>query len=341
MDLTSLFDRVAMHLRAYGLRVDIRNVDFDLLDVASDTGVSVSLTRGNTRATYDGVVMSKPNYTALLHQARHHESRDLLLLTRYLNPRTAHTLQRAGIQYIDGAGNAMISFGDVYLRVEGRRPDAGNEERDGRPTTEATNLFSPRRAQVIMALVSWPELANESVRAIAECAGTSVGIAQSTTTLLRKMDLEPHRTPRDHERLIDMWVAAYPEGLGRTLAIGSFEGDPSPYSINYAETDLWVSGETLAPNLSGQGTLTLYVEHFNPRLVTDRRWRRSQSPNIFVRRKFWHRPEGRFEETLLTPPEAPPLMVYADMMAISDPRVRIAAEEFREGHRGLADPKRW
>lgn len=340
MDLTSVFDRVAMHLREYGVGVEVSNVDFDHLDLASDTSASVSLNRGSTRAAYDGVLMSKPNLTALLHQARQHESRDILLITQYLNPRTATTLQRAGIQYIDGAGNAMIDFGGVYVRVEGRRPERGNEKRHGPLTTEASNLFSPRRAQVIMALVSWPELANESVRAIAECAGTSVGIAQSTTTLLRKMDLEPHRMQRDHDRLIDMWVAAYPEGLGRTLAISSFEGDPSPYSINHAEADIWVSGEALAPDLSGQGTLTLYVEHFNPGLVTGRRWRRTQSPNIFIRRKFWHEPEGRFEATLLTPPEAPPLIVYADMMAISDPRVRIAAEDFRERHSGLADLKR-
>jgi len=340
MDATSLLERVGMRLRAYGIALEVQNVDFAGLDFAPDIGPSVHLSRGTTRADYDAVLMSKPNLTALLQQARQHESRNILLITQYLNPRTANTLQRAGIQYVDGAGNTMLDFGDVYVRVEGRRPEGGNEKPHGQFTTETTNLFSPRRAQVIMALVSWPQLENVSVRAIAECAGTSVGIAQSTTTLLRKMDLEPHRMQRDHDRLIDMWVAAYPEGLGRTLAIGSFEGDPSPYGLDHADADIWISGESLAPGLSGQQTLTLYVENFDSRLAARRRWRRSQSPNIFVRRKFWHSPEEELPAMLLTPAEAPPLIVYADMMAISDPRVTIAAEEYREGHRGLADFRR-
>lgn len=337
MDVTDLLERVSAGLRAYGISVEVRDIDSDRLDSVTDETASIRLSRGSTSATFRAVMMSKPNLTALLHEVRNYEPYNTVLITPHLNPRTASTLRRAGIQYVDAAGNTMLEFGDVYVRVEGRRPDGGSRASHDRFATETSNLFSPRRAQVIMALISWPELANESVRAIAECAGTSVGIAQSTITLLRKIDLEPHRRPRDHDRLIDMWVASYPEGLGRTLALGSFAGEPGPYGLDPADTHVWISGEALAPRITGQRTLTLYVEEFNPQLAVKNRWQRSQSPNIFVRRKFWNTPGTGFEASLLTPPPVPPLVAYADMMAINDQRVRVAAEEYRETYRGLAD----
>lgn len=330
MDVDDTLDAIRSRLSPYGISVEV---------LGADDRLALELSRGSTRTTFEAVVMPRPDLTALLDIARRIGAGNTLLIADHVSPRTAKTLRRAGVHYVDRSGNVMVEFGDVYVSAEGRRPDSHREASGERVPTGATNLLSPRRAQVIMALISWPTLFDQPLRAIATCAGTSVGMAQSTAALLRRMDLWRHDAPQSQDDLIDMWVAAYPEGLGRTLALRSFEGDPS--AIGLSEPGVWISGEALAPNMYGQPTLTLYVEELTSEMVARNRWRVSPQPNIYVRKKFWHEPAGHDTSSLFTPPEVPPLIAYADMKSVNDPRVRVAAEEYRERHPGLAATTRW
>src|SRR5688572_28006778 len=78
--------------------------------------------------------------------------RPALIFTTFTAPKTADTLRRSGVQYLDSAGNAWITFGDVLVDVRGRpRPD-----RDPAPQRPVRNLFSTVRAQIIFALLAWP-----------------------------------------------------------------------------------------------------------------------------------------------------------------------------------------
>ena len=77
-----------------------------------------------------------------------------LVFTTYASPRTTDAFRRAGVQYLDTAGNAWITFADVLVDVRGRpRP-----HRAATPRHIAGNLFSARRAQVVCALLAWPNL---------------------------------------------------------------------------------------------------------------------------------------------------------------------------------------
>lgn len=295
----------------------------------------VKLSRGKAWETYSVVLPQQSNLAAILQQTRQFNDQRPLVLARDLHPRTASALRRMDIHYLDRAGNAMLAFGDVYIHIEGRRASPIAKPRHRGAISTPANIFSPRRSQVIFALITWPELIGGSVRAVARCAGTSVGIAQETLAMLHRMGLEPHQEPRAHNHLIDMWATSYPEGLGRKLALRSFTGDPSPNDIDLVGIRAWVSGEALAPNVVGQETLTLYLAQFEEQLALRNRWRQSDHPNIFLRRKFWHSPNEWDGTGLLGPATAPPLIVYADMLALEDPRIRAAAEKYREGHLGL------
>ena len=327
MDATDLLNTVRAVLEEYGIAMELPPDD-------ADSGTTVILSRGMARATYDGVVTPKPDLTQLLPHVPPHDVRQPLILTTHLNPRTASALRRAGIQYVDASGNALITFGDVYVRVDGKRAPSGVTVVVP-DTTESSNPFSPRRSQVILALITWPELSNAPLRKLAECAGTSVGIAQSTSVLLKNMGLWSGNTEHGRNRLIDMWVTAYPEGLGRTLAIRSFAGNPNPADLEMAGGQVWVSGEALAPNITGQQTLTLYVDDFSSTFAANNRWRRSDTPNIFLRQKFWKDPREHNDDTRSSRRQVPPLLAYADMVSVRDSRVRMAAREFRESHREL------
>ena len=296
---------------------------------------AVRLSRGATHASYGVVQPQQSTLSAVLQHTSQLDGLSPLVLAGHLHPRTTAALRRANIQYIDASGNALLTFGDVYIHVEGKRRDRETKAPQGDFFAAPSNVFSPRRSQVIFALITWPELIAAPVRAVAKRAGTSVGIAQETIALLDRMDLEPHREPRTHDHLIDMWATSYPEGLGRKLALRSFSGEASLNELDLTGVDAWVSGEAFAPGISGQGTLTLYLDQFEPQLILRNRWRKSETPNIFLRRKFWDSTDEREDTRLSGPPAAPPLIVYADMLAQGDPRIRAAAAKFREGHGGL------
>ena len=73
--------------------------------------------------------------------------RPALVFTTFVAPKTAETFRRAGVQYLDTAGNAWIVFGDVLVDIRGRpRPDRAAS----RPRAAAGNLFSTGRAQVCL-----------------------------------------------------------------------------------------------------------------------------------------------------------------------------------------------
>ena len=246
-----------------------------------------------------------------------------LVFTTFAAPRTTETFRRVGVQYLDARGNAWITFGDVLVDVRGRpRTDSAQIAR--RP---AGNLFSSLRAQVVCVLLAWPRLWNAPRRDLAHAAGVSLGQAHNTMALLAEAgydggQVRPRQTP-----LLDLWTAAFPTGLATKLTLAAFHGDID--KVVKGGT-VFVSGEKAADDLLRPATLTVYVEKLDPRLPIVNRWRTDLKPNIVVRRKFWRAPDDD------TPPPglavAPWPLVYADLMASDDSRVRGAAHEWKVRH---------
>jgi len=301
--------------------------------------VDIQLRRGASRLLYRAFTPQTMTLSDVLAAARRIGTGvDLLAVGRQVHPRSAAALDRAGIQYADTAGNANLAFDDVYVRVAGRLAENNRIPSDSPNTSPSSNLFSNARAKVLFALISWPDLASGPLRAIAAAAGVSLGLAQGSLKLFSEADLlQTGRGGRRQvtERAIDMWVSAYGTGLGKSLALRSFTGDPDWTSLRTMRGPVWLSGESLAPGLRTHATMTLYVHEFDPELALANRWRTGSEPTIFLRRAFWTSPRPRVDHSPSSVLPAPPLIAYADMLQDGDARVAAAAHDFRKAHGGL------
>lgn len=280
-----------------------------------------------------GLVTTAPNLGRARQAQDEIQGERLLLLAPAVHPRSARHLRAAGIQFLDAAGNAHLDFDGVLIDVRGRRLDPHLAPHKHFPE-RSTNLFTPRRAQVIFVLLSWPALVDASVRTIAAAARVSVGQTQSTLRLLDEQGLYDHRSGRllRRELLAERWAEAFATGLGPKSQLQQFHGEPSRLMLQ-GHGEIFVSGEQAAPWIRNPSTATLYVDHFDPRLAFANRWRADEKPNISVRRTFWTLPDD--ERTAHFPAPAPPLLVYADLVATHESRQLEAARKVKEDHAEL------
>lgn len=254
------------------------------------------------------------------------------VLGERVSARSADYLRRARANFLDASGNAFVRLPGLLIDVRGRTPERTHR---GVPAAGG-NIFSAKRSQVLFVLLSWPELVNASMRTIASCARVSIGLVAETLKLLSDagfIENEPgDRRLRRRDELLDRWVAAFPLGLGAPSRTRQFSGDLQPLDLPpnmLAAT----SGEAAAPSLVGT-TLTIYIDSWNPKIVFLNRWRTDGDPNIFVRSQFWRDPVGMSTAEAGTV-TAPPLLVYADLMAADEGRQRDAAVELRRRDRDL------
>lgn len=314
------------HLDEFGLRF-VEPVD--LVGLHADTTVAATLGHGGGRERYrlgysNTLTLSSLGWVPWPSGVKER----LLLVGPRVTERSATMFRRSGINYLDQAGNAYITFDGVRVDVRGRRAPSRQKLPGSRPTRGGVNLFSAKRSQVIFALLSWPPLLDGPVRELARTAGVSLGQAHDTLELLTQYGfLHENRrlAAAQRERLIDQWTAAYPTGLGSVARTDHFSGDWS--DLNVADRAIYVSGEAAVPALLRPETVVLYTDGLPVELIRARRWRRDDArPNIFIRRLFWRSPQPPADSGIH---DAPWPLVYADLLASKDSRQREAAERLR------------
>ncbi|KAA1419481.1 hypothetical protein F0U44_13710 [Nocardioides humilatus] len=316
------FDAIKARLDDYGVRMEIDAI----ATIESEMGqLRVSLNRGASRQSY--AVLHGPD-VRLNDVARSMERSvgPVMVWTPFVRPKTADGFRRANIQYIDNVGNAWLTFNDVLIDVRGRTPT--NEAR--RPSHTSGNLFSAGRAQVVFALLAWPQLRRGTTRELAEAAGVSVGLAHGTLDLLRQTGYGDATAPHESRALLDHWAASFPTGLAPRLLLGSFRSDPERIDEvrKYRPDDeMFISGEAATDELRGTVRLILYVDELHPGLPIANRWRADGAHNVVVRRKFWQAPDGS-DGPIAGVHLAPGPLVYADLMSSDDPRIRTVAQEW-------------
>jgi hypothetical protein len=140
---------------------------------------------------------------------RKHARHPILLLAPHVRAQQAAVLERAGIDYLDLAGNVHLSAPGLFVHVEGRRP----------PKTPVSAPGRPQKGWVktVLAFLVRPELVSQPYRAVAEQAGVSLGTVAACTRDLAMRgvlleDAEGRRVP-DRAALVALWVPAYGEVL--------------------------------------------------------------------------------------------------------------------------------
>ncbi|MFJ9393087.1 type IV toxin-antitoxin system AbiEi family antitoxin [Nocardioides sp. NPDC101246] len=318
-------DAAVTHLNDLGLTLELESTE----EVPNgDIFCWATLSRGGVAAPYTFLGTRRVRLADARGALVLAGDRPLLLWTHHIPPKTADALRRAGIQYADEAGNAHIEFGDVLVDIRGRRPSGPAPQS---PTTTATNLFSTSRSQIVFALLAWPALWKAPQREIAQASGVSVGLVNDTLRLLHGSGYDLPASGRRSGALLDHWAAAFPSGLAPRLRLADFHGDIDVENLR--GTSIYISGESAVRDVIRPATLTIYVDDLTqpdgPSLPILNRWRTDGTMNVFVRRKFWRDPGA--EERPSEPRRLSPWpLVYADLLATGDPRLRTVAQDLRD-----------
>lgn len=329
--MDDLLSELVARFEAYGLRVQahpLRESHYIGYDV------DLVLSRGRARQAFAMQLKTRPTLSNI-DRIRPAVAGPILPMVGAVSvsPRSADAFRRAGIQFIDSGGNASIHFGDVLIDVRGRRTDRDQPQPEHE---KGGNLFSRARAQVAFVLLQWPRLWRAPQREVAEAAGVSLGQANDAVRMFRHSGFGPGGHRSDTE-LLDLWVAAFPTGLATKLTLATYRGSVEEFRKVNAEDPVFlagsaVSGELAADDLLRPAALTIYVAELDPMLPVRNRWRADGNGNITVRHKFWKTPSDEshdYDGPLIGQRLAPVLLVYADLMASDDPRVRGVAPEWR------------
>jgi len=256
--------------------------------------------------------------------------RNALYLLDTLSRKSETELRNTGVNFVTAAGQASVSLPGIHIDVR-LKNSPRQHARTNVPSRRSENLFSTRRAQLICCLLTWPDLLRLSHRDIAQVSGISIGMVPETLALLRLAGFADRSGGTDRlrstEALIDLWTAAYPTGLLKKLTIAEYAGDIPPRAkLDVLLPDAVVVGETALSDIRNPQTLTVFVDDWNIRTAIQREWRKSEKPNIAVRKKFWADARGAYPKTTHL---APPLLMYAELNATGDPRLIDSAEAIR------------
>jgi len=253
-----------------------------------------------------------------------------LLVADYINPRMAERLREGEVNFVDAAGNAYLRHDGLYVWVTGEKDNLRLEAE-----RERLRAFQPSGLKLLFALLCRPELAETDYRTLADAAGIALGTVQ---WVMRDLIREGYvlRLGRFQRRLVkpkellDVWAPAYARDLRPRLLLGRFEAK----DINWwRKTDLrrygglW-GGEPAAVRLTKYlkpESLTIYADKIPARLVAEKRLKKNETGRIDFRRKFW-----RFDTVEGTTGTVPPVLVYADLLALDDPRTHETAGRIYE-----------
>lgn len=273
-----------------------------------------------------------PSVGHLLVLLRRESAQGLLLVTTHVNDRQAHLLRKAGVHFIDTAGNVFLDAPGLFLWVTGKRTAHTT------PTRDRTRAFHPGGIQLLFALLTDRHLGDEATgEALIHkpyrdmCAAT--GIPRSTigwvmTDLIRQGFVietdDGARLLTARKRILEAWVQGYTDRLRPRLLIGRYRPTRGEWwKSARLEGGLW-SGEVAAAVLTRElkpGTVTIFGAPPSHAFVLENDLQKDPRGTVEFMRPFWR-------ETATPVPAANcvhPLLVYADLMSIDDERTQEAA----------------
>lgn len=253
-----------------------------------------------------------------------------VIVTDYISESVAAILRSNRVQYIDTAGNMYLRGPGLLIDIQGRSRRLATDD----PKPKALRAFKASGVRVLFSLLCQPESVAEPIRHIAHRSSTSLGTVHQVLGELDEAGYvfsQGHRRLQRLSELLDRWVEAYTLNLWPKLTLGRFDSTDHDWwrsidPILRAEEAQW-GGETAAnllrTSLSPE-TAVVYATAIPARLIVSGRLRKAQNRgNVEIRRRFWNFDEPHLPITVPTP------LVYADLLASTDPRQREAADHLR------------
>jgi hypothetical protein len=252
-----------------------------------------------------------------------------LLVTTFVTPALAEECRKLDLPFLDTAGNLYLPTDTFVVDIRGMRPPA-------RPLKDTYRANNPTGLKIVFALLCRPALAGATYREIAKFAEVALGaIGPVLNDLKERGYIQKTKTQQGvllrRRELLNEWVTYYPASLRPTLRPRRYQADRE--QLTHVELEAFRAywgGEYGAEKL----TRYLKAEHFliyapatttlTP-LLAKARMRLAADGNTEILETFWH--AELLDHAIDI---APPLLVYADLMATTDGRNIEAAKEVYE-----------
>lgn len=251
------------------------------------------------------------------------QNRIPLLITEFVSESVGKMLREMDVQYLDTAGNAHLHAEGVHILIEGKK-----KPKTDRMTRPGGDPFGWAGLKVVFALLCAEDLRSAAYRDIAKSAGVALGTVGGVMTELERrkhlMRVGDEVRLRNQKDLMQLWVTAYIDKLRPKLFLGRFEAIEGLDTREAVANGALLGAETAAMHLRKHlrpGIDTLYITGQMTDWIARMRLRKDPTGSLELRRRFW---EFEYPEKKLG--IVPPLMMYADLLAVGDPRTIDAAE---------------
>ena len=315
-------------VQAFAAEVDVKAKLVDVQRTVRDGRIDgiLKITRKKHEAQF--LVEVKPTITKttagnmVLQLKAHHIDKPFLLMAEYITPELADTLRTLGIQFLDAQGNAHVNTDWLYVFIRGRKRARIEEPVPG------ADIFGWAGVKVTFALLCTEQLRNAPYRAIADATGVALG---TVATVMRELKRKGYIRQaadgtirlRNARELLDRWVTAYAEKLRGKQLIGRYATTETPDGKKLQTLGALLGGETAAHQQQqylNPGIDTVYVDGDERKIIARLGLRKDPKGKLELRRKFWN-----FDYPEHAQGVTPPLLTYADLLAVADPRTIEAA----------------
>lgn len=287
----------------------------------------LSLIFANEVSTYNVEIKGELRNQALPQIYQHNEEfKPFMLVASRISSAIKKQLQINNVAYLEANGNFYLKEGNKMFWIDAHEPlKIENDNRN--------RAFTKTGLKVLFAFLENPTLINQSYRQIAEQTGTSIG---NITNIIQGLKQENFILSIDKntlklnnvKSLITKWVDGFMKNLKPTLRIGTFrflkEDDLLAWKDLKLETTKTVWGGEpagdLLTNYLHPAEFTIYTDESRNELIKNYKLIPDEKGNVKVYQKFW-----KWDNS--TQKTAPPLVVYADLMAISDRRCTETAQK--------------
>jgi len=250
-----------------------------------------------------------------------------LLVAPYITREVAERCRQLHLPFIDTAGNAYLEGPGLLVYVIGNNKPADLRK-------DHFRALNPAGLQVVFALACQLALVQTTYREIAARAGVALGTVGPVMRDLEargylRFQREPDRRLLDPKRMVEEWVTHYPITLRPKLNPRRFRAETERLQqADLLHQNAYWGGEPAAEKLTRYlkpAQFTIYAREPIAKLISAGRMRADPTGNVEILDTFWNfAPEKEF------PDVAPPILVYADLLATHDGRDAEAARMIYE-----------
>jgi hypothetical protein len=242
-----------------------------------------------------------------------------ILVTRHVTPQMAERLKTMDIAFIDMAGNGYINDPPIFIYV------TGNKRRDMPAKNITGRAFRPTGLKVVFALLCQPEIVAAPYRDIVKATNVAQGTVGWVMADLKRQNFLVDRGKHGRKlvngaKLLDTWVEMYARELRPRLFIDKYKTKKNDWwkNIDWRQTTVRLGAESAAAVLTDYlkpETITVYVPEAINQFLLMHHLEKDPNGNVELFQKFWD-----FDYPWDYGGIAPPLLVYADLMATGNDR---------------------